>query len=140
MARKTSLPRDIQCTARVTSPVPMSTLRRWTREAAELLRLPVGDISVTIIGPTESKALNGRYRQKDYPTNVLTFPAQKGSGECGDILLCASIIRTEAKALQQTPSQYTKFLLQHGCIHLLGLDHQTDAEAKRWQRYEQRLV
>lgn len=121
------------------TPVPVATLRRWVNEAATILRLPDGDISVTIIGPKESEALNRQYRDKHYPTNVLTFPAQQGSGECGDILLCASVLRKEAIAQGIPVSKYTKFLLQHGCIHLLGLDHQTDAEAKRWQRYERKL-
>lgn len=119
--------------------VPVATLRRWVNEAANILHLPAGDISVTIIGPSESQELNTKYRNKQYPTNVLTFPALKGSGECGDILLCASVIRKEATAQGVSVAKYTKFLLQHGCIHLLGLDHQTDAEAKRWQRYERKL-
>lgn len=117
----------------------MATLRRWVNEAATLLHLPAGDIGVTIIGPSESQELNTKYRNKQYPTNVLTFPALKGSGECGDILLCASVIRKEAASQGVSVAKYTKFLLQHGCIHLLGLDHQTDAEAKRWQRYERKL-
>jgi len=104
-----------------------------------MLRLPAGDISVTVIGPTESKMLNAQYRQKEYPTNVLTFPAPQGSGECGDILLCAAVIRKEASAQGLRVAAYTKFLLQHGCIHLLGLDHQTDAEMKRWERIERKL-
>jgi probable rRNA maturation factor len=118
----------------------MATLRRWVREADEKLHLPAGDISVIVIGPSESHRLNKEYRGKDRPTNVLTFPADRGSGECGDILLCMSVIRREAKETQQSVRDYTKFLLQHGCIHLLGLDHHTEAEAKRWARYEKKLV
>lgn len=139
MARK-SVARTIQVVARVRSAVPAATLRRWAKAAAETLRLPSGDISIIVIGPSESQRLNKEYRGKDRPTNVLTFPAEKGSGECGDILLCTSVIRREAKETKQSVSVYMKFLIQHGCIHLLGLDHATEAEAKIWERYEKKLL
>ena len=70
------------------------TLRRWARAAIER------DLRVTLrfVDGHESRALNRRYRGRDRATNVLTFVYDDGAPLEGDIVLCASVIRREARA------------------------------------------
>lgn len=93
-----------------------------------------------------SRQLNRRYRRRDRPTNVLSFDYahSRRSSELhpvdGEIILCPAVIRREAREQQRRYPAYFRFLVQHGLIHLLGLDHQTSQEQKVWTRFEQRLV
>jgi len=138
LARKRS-PWTITVTERVSSGLSTTLLRRWTREAILKLHPPSGSIGLAVVGEAESRRWNKQYRGKDKATNVLTFPARGQEGECGDILLCPAIIRREARTLRRPYSDYFRFLLQHGCIHLLGLDHQTPTEQRRWEKLEHLL-
>jgi len=125
----------------VRSGISDRTLAAWVKAARRRLPRHGGTVSVVIVGPVKSRQLNQRYRRKDRPTNVLTFTlAQTPSDEdWGEIFLCPSIIRQEARQQGKAYRAYFKFLLQHGLIHLLGLDHHTSADHRRWQRYERRL-
>jgi probable rRNA maturation factor len=67
--------------------------------------------------------LNRRFRRKDKPTDVLSFPGITG----GDIAICAEIARQNAKRLGHTAADEIKVLLLHGMLHLAGYDHETDA-------------
>lgn len=125
--------------------VSIPTLRRWTLNARRRIRLG-GRIAVTVVPPRLSQSLNTTYRGKKKPTNVLSFDyAHQGSHKItdhpidGEVLLCPAVIRKEAKEQGRTYMEYFHFLLNHGLIHLLDLDHKTAAEQKRWNRYEQRL-
>lgn len=126
------------------SGVSAATLRRWTLRARRRLHLS-GAIAVTVVPPKISQQWNKQYRRRDRPTNVLSFDYahQKKQDEHildGEILLCPSVIKHEAKELGETYRARLQMLLEHGCIHLLGLDHHTTADQRRWEKYEQRLV
>lgn len=120
-----------------------TTIGRWARWTRHRLGLWRGRISIITVSPATSRRLNERYRRRPRPTNVLSFryasTHQPAADEQGEIILCPAVIRDEAKVLGQPYAQRLKFLLQHGCIHLLGLDHQTPAAVRRWSRYERRL-
>ena len=125
--------------------VSTGTLRRWTVSARRRLRV-LGRITITIVTPTMSKKLNRQYRHRDRPTNVLSFDyahdRQSGKDRPvdGEILLCTFVIRREAKEQGRAYQEYLKFLLEHGLIHLLGLDHQTAKEQRTWEKFEHRLA
>lgn len=124
--------------------VSRDQLRRWALRARRRLRLP-GRIAIVIIPPTLSKKLNTTYRRRCRATNVLSFDYmhdQRGpAGDVdGELLLCPTVIRREAAKLGVTYRARLRFLLEHGCIHLLGLDHHTPADQRRWERREQLLV
>jgi probable rRNA maturation factor len=122
--------------------VSSQTLRRWAIEARRRLRLQ-GAIAIVIVPPSVSQRLNTTYRRKPKPTNVLSFDYAHDTSartEGGEILLCPTVIRREAQQLGETYRGRLKMLLQHGLIHLLGLDHQTDAAQRKWERIEQRLA
>lgn len=113
-----------------------ASIRRWTLRAKRRLGLRIA-INVVTIPPNLSHRLNAQYRKKHRPTNVLSFRLQ--DPVVGEVLLCPPVIRHEAK-LEGTPYQsYFRRLLEHGLIHLLGVDHRTTAEQRRWTNYERRL-
>jgi probable rRNA maturation factor len=85
--------------------------------------------------------LNARYRGKDKPTNVLSFPAPKTSGDVqgtglGDIVLASETLAREARELGVPLAQHFQHLVVHGLLHLLGFDHETDAEADDMESLE----
>jgi probable rRNA maturation factor len=105
------------------------------------------EVSVRIVGADEIHALNHEYRQKDAPTNVLSFPAGAVAGlpndapqPLGDIVICASVVRDEAEAQGKTLADHWAHMLVHGTLHLLGFDHQTDVEAAAMETLERRIL
>lgn len=82
------------------------------------------------------KDLNHRYRGKDKPTNVLSFPAvaaplapQSGPRALGDIVLALETVEREAQEQQIPLAHHFQHLVVHGLLHLLGFDHETEADA-----------
>lgn len=94
----------------------------------------------------EARRLNLLWRGRDYPTNVLSFPASpglRGHAErrwLGDIVLCAPVIEREARQQGKPLQDHWAHLVVHGCLHLLGLDHETAADALRMERRERRVL
>ncbi len=93
--------------------------------------------------------LNKRYRSKDKPTNVLSFPApplppgMADAGEprhLGDIVLAAETVAAEARDLGISLADHVQHLVMHGVLHLLGHDHETDTEAEAMEALETRLL
>jgi probable rRNA maturation factor len=87
--------------------------------------------------------LNGRYRQKPRPTNVLSFPAAPVPGlpegverPLGDIVLAGGVVAREAADKRRSLADHASHLIVHGMLHLLGHDHETDADAEALARLE----
>jgi len=106
-------------------------LRRFAREASRAA------ITLRIVGAPESRRLNGRYRGKDKPTNVLSFPYGGGSG---DVVLCHPVIRKEAAEQRKSLRAHYAHLVVHGVLHLRGHDHLRAADAERMERLEIRIL
>jgi probable rRNA maturation factor len=82
-----------------------------------------------------SKALNKKYRGKNKPTNILSFPLRKNMGE---IVLCPNVIKREAKNFNRTFPKFLGFLVIHGMLHLKGFLHSStmdEAQNKYDQKY-----
>lgn len=116
-----------------------SEIRRWAA-AALGQRGSGGEISVRVVGPSESRQLNARYRRRDRPTNVLSFPAdyraQFAPRPLGDLVICPQVLRSEARAQGKTLRAHWAHLVVHGSLHLIGYDHVNDADARRMERRE----
>jgi probable rRNA maturation factor len=82
-------------------------------------------LSVALVTPRESHKLNLTYRQKDKPTNVLSFPLDKKSGE---LVLDLTTSRRDAKNFDMTAEKFLVFLVIHGMLHLKGMDHGSTME------------
>ena len=92
------------------------------------------EISILFTDDAEMRGLNNRYRGKDQPTNVLSLPAAppvvgRLGPPLGDIVLAAETIRREADDQGLAFGDHLTHLIVHGFLHLLGYDHEEDAEA-----------
>lgn len=105
---------------------------------------PASELSVRIVDSDEIQSLNRQYRQKDKPTNVLSFPAELPEGIdiplLGDIVICATIVADEAKAQGKAVDDHWAHMLIHGTLHLLGYDHIDDGEAEEMEQLEIKLL
>lgn len=77
-------------------------------------------LSLVFVGAATSKKLNKKYRGKNKPTNILSFPLDKNSGE---IFICMSVARREAKSFGRKIDNFAAFLFIHGLTHLKGFIH-----------------
>jgi probable rRNA maturation factor len=98
---------------------------RVLREAARSLRVS-GELALVFAGDGVLKRLNGRYRGKDRPTDVLSFPGPGGSEGLGDVLISMPAAERNARRFGRTLAQELDVLALHGFLHLLGYDHETD--------------
>lgn len=99
-------------------------------------RVPAGaEVSILFTDDTAIRALNARWRGKDMPTNVLSFPQEKGT-LLGDIVLAAETIFGEAALAQKPLNDHIAHLIVHGFFHLLGHDHENPDEAERMEALE----
>jgi probable rRNA maturation factor len=85
------------------------------------------ELSVVFVGEQKIRTLNRTYREKDKPTDILSFPLTETSGE---IFICITQARKKAPAHSRTPQNYLAFLFIHGLLHLKGLDHGSRMENK----------
>lgn len=99
-------------------------LALFAGQARRTLGLPK-DIYILITSNDEVWKLNRKYRQKDEPTNVLSFPASSQSFS-GDIAISAEIAARNAAELGHSVEAELKVLILHGLLHLAGYDHETD--------------
>jgi len=112
-------------------------LRRWARAALE----GPGEITVRIVGAAEARALNRRYRGRDYAANVLAFPYDSSRGMLrGDLVLCAPVIAREARAQGKAVDAHFAHLTVHGLLHLRGHGHARRREAARMEALETKLL
>jgi probable rRNA maturation factor len=105
------------------------------------------EISVRVVGPAESRRLNARFRGRDKPTNVLSFPAAglpvapAGAGlPLGDLVICADVLKAEAQAQMKALRAHWAHLVVHGALHLVGYDHEREHDAARMERREIRVL
>jgi probable rRNA maturation factor len=91
-------------------------------------------LSVAFVNEKTSRNLNNTYRQKDYATNILSFPLSEKEGE---IILCPTVIKKEAKNFDRTFRQFIGFLVIHGMLHLKGMEHSSRMEREE-KKYDQK--
>jgi probable rRNA maturation factor len=118
----------------------------WKKDAAFFKKLIVAtlkkakastntSISLLLTDDASIQVLNKKYRKKNKPTNVLSFPMDE-DGVLGDIVLALETIKAEAKAEKKTIRDHTAHLLVHGTLHLLGYDHMNDKDAVAMEKME----
>ncbi len=124
------------------APEPAS-IRHWV-SAALNERQPRAEIGVRIVNTDESADLNLRYRGKEGPTNVLSFAAEipdfVQSSLLGDIVICATIVHTEANEQHKAFEAHWAHMLVHGTLHLLGYDHIKENDAATMEALETRIL
>ena len=112
---------DIKDAARHRAALPRHSVARWIRHALQ----SDAEITVRIVGLVEGQTLNRDYRQKDYPTNVLTFEYTGAPLVTADLVLCAPVVASEAKENKKTLRDHYAHLLVHGTLHAQNYNHET---------------
>jgi probable rRNA maturation factor len=99
------------------------------------------EATIVLTNDAETRVLNRTYRGKDAPTNVLSFPAGSVPGAeeplpLGDVVLSAETVEREADEQSISSADHATHLVVHGMLHLLGFDHEEDAQAECMERME----
>ncbi|AGK59975.1 hypothetical protein HYPDE_41538 [Hyphomicrobium denitrificans 1NES1] len=97
-----------------------------------------GAIAVALSSDAGVEVLNGQFRGKPTPTNVLSFPAGEGApdGFVGDVILAAETVRREADEQGVPLAHHVQHLVVHGILHLFGYDHISAADAELMEAIE----
>jgi probable rRNA maturation factor len=130
--------------ARKGVPSPLS-FRRWVDAAlAGAKRRKPAELAIRIVGTREGRTLNREYRDKDYATNVLSFPAELPPGVnlplIGDLAICAPVVARETIEQGKAARDHWAHMTVHGVLHLLGYDHIDDGEAEIMEALEKRIL
>ncbi len=134
---------DLQPASSRPSPAE-SDFRRWC-ELALRQRSADSELTIRLVDEEEGRELNRTWRHKDYPTNVLSFPADVPEGLLdipllGDLVICVPVVEREAIEQGKAADAHWAHLVIHGCLHLLGYDHLEDAEAEEMENLERDLL
>ncbi len=104
------------------------------------------ELSLVFSDDAHIRTLNVGWRGKDKPTNVLSFPAFPGDHRhtlppmLGDVVLAAETVAAEADAEGKPLAHHIAHLIVHGVLHLIGYDHETEAEAEEMEATERRVL
>ena len=99
-----------------------------------------GEIALLLCDDGAMRSLNARFRGKDAPTNVLSFPSGEEDGFLGDIALARQTCIREAADKSVPLRDHAAHLIIHGLLHLIGYDHENDAEAADMERRETAIL
>lgn len=107
-------------------------------------RKPDAEVTIRLVEATESQSLNLAYREKDKPTNVLSFefdaPPMIELPLLGDLVICKEIIEQEAQEQNKPLHNHWAHMVVHGTLHLLGYDHIINEEAKVMESLEKHIL
>ncbi|MFO0689273.1 MAG: rRNA maturation RNase YbeY [Myxococcota bacterium] len=121
---------------------------RLRRRAGRILRSTgqvKSELSIALVDDAEIRVLNGRYRGKPRPTDVLSFSlvegdhAERRGRMLGDVVISVETAARQARERRRGLDETIAKLLVHGVLHLLGHDHEEDDEARRMQAEERRI-
>ena len=124
---------------------------RWTRKSTSMARKVLSvcnlrrkGISITLSNDKQVKKLNFRWKGKNNPTNVLSFPNEenfsKNSCYLGDIILAYETLKKEANEGNIIFSSHMSHLLVHGILHLKGYSHENKSDERIMQTEEIRIL
>ncbi len=126
------------------APVPTQSEFDGWLNAALTGRRDTWECAIRLVDQSESQALNQAYRGRDYPTNVLSFPAELPTGVelalLGDLVICAPVVIAEAHEQSKPVDAHWAHLTVHGALHLLGFDHATSVEATCMEALEREIL
>lgn len=131
---------DFECLSSAAVPDPHQ-FHRWATAALQGRHAELG---IRVVDEDEGRRLNLRYRGRDKPTNVLSFPADLPPGVdlplLGDLVICAPVVIREAGEQNKDVTAHWAHLTVHGVLHLLGYDHETSVEAGLMEEQERRVL
>ena len=116
-------------------------LSKWIRATlAGINHSKAIEVCIRVVSEHESQSLNANYRNKDKPTNVLSFesdlPDFVDSDYIGDLVVCAAVLEQESEEQHKVLEQHWAHICIHGLLHLLGYDHMSEQEAEKMEAIE----
>jgi len=140
---------DLQVASSAGSLPSEEQFRAWCALALRQ-RTADSELTIRLVDEAEGRELNHTYRQRDYATNVLSFPADLPDELdgvqlleiplLGDLVICAPVVEREAHEHAKSLEAHWAHLVIHGCLHLLGYDHIEDEEAEEMEALERKLL
>jgi probable rRNA maturation factor len=137
---------DVQVACDDTDIPAAGTIQDWMTLAVEAADVSADgslEVAVRVVEPDEIQVLNALYRDKDEATNVMAFPAGPLQGlpadapvVLGDVVVCAAVVAAEAREQGKRSADHWAHMLVHGILHLLGYDHQEEAQAAAMESLE----
>jgi probable rRNA maturation factor len=124
---------------------------RYVNQMLKFLKVnPKSDVSILFVDEDEMTKQHVRWMNEDGPTDVMSFPMDnvllknskslKKQATLGDIIICPSVALKDARKQSINPAYHLVFLLAHGILHLLGLDHQEKSQRGVMQKKEQGIM
>lgn len=139
---------DLQIATQNDQTLPALTdIEKWVLSAINAgssITRSEAELTVRFVDSDESQQLNSDYRQKDHPTNVLSFPFQNPPGITlpllGDLVICKEVVENEAIEQNKQLNAHWAHMIIHGTLHLLGYDHIIEEEALEMENIETKLL
>lgn len=121
--------------------------QRWAETAINAVKSGLNtespaesELSIRLVGESESASLNESFRQKQGATNILSFPFSGINGSdinlLGDLAICAPLVKKEAEEQDKTEEAHWAHLTVHGVLHLSGYDHEEPSAAETMEALE----
>lgn len=114
-------------------------IEQVAKQASNILLLQEKEINVVFVSNEEIQELNQTYRNKNYPTDVLTFPNGEGN-QLGDIIISLEKTEEQRIAYQHSFERELGFLFCHGILHTLGYDHQTEEQEEEMNALQEKIL
>ncbi len=128
---------DVQIVSDETAIPGVEEFENWADAVPSTIQTSV---CLRVVDELEAQTLNNQYRKVNKATNVLSFPAeipsQVGINFLGDIVICASVVKSEVKQQMKDLNSHWAHLLVHGILHLQGYDHEDDESADEMESLE----
>jgi len=109
-----------------------------------LIKSGKAQLTIRLVDEAEGITLNETYRHRTGSTNVLSFPVESmpmiTPPLLGDIIICAPVVEKEATSQNKMLTHHWAHLVIHGVLHLLGFDHEDEAQAQTMESLEQTIM
>jgi probable rRNA maturation factor len=119
-------------------------LEHALQAAAAAVSTSAAELAIVLSDDSQVRRLNGQWRGIDRPTNVLSFPSPGPSADgprlLGDIVIAYETTAREARDEQKPFAHHLSHLAVHGFLHLVGYDHENDADAERMEACERMIL
>ena len=133
----------IQKAIKIKNIPPKKLFETWANEARSPSKKKL-EIVIRIVDTKEITDLNKQYRKKNKPTNIIAFkfypPANIKSNLLGDLVICAPVVKNEAKLQHKTQLSHWAHMTVHGVLHLLGHDHKNKEDAENMEKREVKIL
>lgn len=120
-----------------------AVLEQWVSAALEG-QMAEAELTIRLVEDDESAALNKQYRDRQGPTNVLSFPFEAPADVplplLGDLIICVPLVVSEAQEQGKPVRAHWAHLVVHGVLHLRGYDHIDDSDAREMEDLERKIM